>query len=290
MNLLHLRYFQVVASTQNITKAADQLYISQPALSKTIHQLEEELDISLFDRNGKNISLNSFGKLYLSYINEGLALIDQGKTALQELNKGSENSLSLYTPVGSLLLPNLVKVLKQKFPEIQITLIQHSEKNIHNVCYDLAITTNPSEADVALPLLTESLHLAIPTNHPLSERNIVTLADLNGQNFIGLTKHTPLRKTIDTYLEKHDVKCHYIFESDDPATVRGLIESGLGIGFIPSILWKGLLFNNLKFIKVAAEPLQRSIYLCWNKQIELTFFQKLLIEEFQAFYSNLQRE
>lgn len=83
MNINQLKYFVVVANQESITKASNILYVSQPAVSKTIKQLEDELDTKLFDRTGRTLKLNRAGKLFYSYVNDSLEELDRGINAVK---------------------------------------------------------------------------------------------------------------------------------------------------------------------------------------------------------------
>ncbi|MGX7419115.1 LysR family transcriptional regulator [Carnobacterium gallinarum] len=287
MNLLQLTYFQTAANFENMTKAAAALFISQPALSKAIAQLEAELDVKLFDRQGRTIQLNKFGYVFLSYLNESLNSLEQGKQAILELKQQETNSISLYMPVGSPALPNLVQIFKQNHPEVRLNLMQHNHDGLLN--YDFAITTEPQPNDEKLFLLSEEFYLGVPINHHLSAKKIIQLKELTNEEFIGLTTAKALRRTVDTYFKENEFKGHYIYESDDPATVRGLIEAGLGIGIIPSILWQTLHTDKIRLLHFSETPPHRTIYLCWPKELEMTGINRIIINEIKSFFSGLER-
>ena len=88
MELSHLKYFQLTAELQHITRAAEQLYISQPALSKTISKLENELDVKLFDREGKNVFLNDYGKSVLFHANKIFSELDEMQREISDMKNG----------------------------------------------------------------------------------------------------------------------------------------------------------------------------------------------------------
>ena len=105
MELMQLRYFVTVAQLQHLTRAAEQLRISQPALSKAISRLEEELGTELFDRSTNRIALNSSGRLYLQYVSQALSMLDSGETALQCQAGVVSGSVSIMTSCSGILQP-----------------------------------------------------------------------------------------------------------------------------------------------------------------------------------------
>ncbi len=95
MELTLLYYFKTVAEIENITKAAEQLYISQPALSKAIAKLEKSLDVTLFDRRKGRISLSAMGRVYYDYVSSAFQVLEQGEKRLQELMARSDDTVCL---------------------------------------------------------------------------------------------------------------------------------------------------------------------------------------------------
>ena len=95
MNFLQLKYFQLLAQVQHVSKTAEMLYISQPSLSSTIKKLEEELDCSLFERSGRNIKLSKYGSIYLDYVNNAFNSLEQGKLKVRRMKNRDESNIVL---------------------------------------------------------------------------------------------------------------------------------------------------------------------------------------------------
>lgn len=263
MDLLQLRYFQVTAKHENITHAANELLISQPALSKMIRNLETELGMQLFDRKGKNIFLNSYGKNFLKWVSLSLRALEQGVTEIKEMKDGQMETITLHVTVGSMLLPKLVQQFRAKFPKTRFNLTQHSIHSKKGLSYDFAITSEHIAEHDHIVLLEEEILLGVPISHPLSHLDSVSLKDLEKEKFISLTSEKPLGKTTNRFFAQTDYDPDIIFESDDPATVRGLIQEGLGVSFIPSILWKNVVTGQIKLLHISEPQCKRTIFLCW---------------------------
>ena len=108
MELLQLLYFQVVAQEEHITRAANTLHVSQPALSKTIKRLEDELGVPLFTRVGKTIRLNAKGEIFLRYVTTALSALSDGKNTLTSLNSTSFPDITINLEAGA---DSLVKLI-----------------------------------------------------------------------------------------------------------------------------------------------------------------------------------
>jgi DNA-binding transcriptional LysR family regulator len=130
LNLLQLQYFQTVARLEHMTKAAQELNVSQPSLSNTMSRLEESLGVPLFVRQGRQIRLTTFGRQFLQRVNLAFFELEKGKREMEEMAGGEKGIISF-----AVTLPNALPVLLKEFLEIhpQAKLIQNqafSEKEI----------------------------------------------------------------------------------------------------------------------------------------------------------------
>ena len=107
MNLQQLEYFKIIAETKNFTTASDILSVTQPALSKAISKLEEELDVKLFQREGRNIKITEFGDVFLKYAKGALSEVEKGKLKLKEMKNKSDMIISISSTacIGATFIP-----------------------------------------------------------------------------------------------------------------------------------------------------------------------------------------
>lgn len=110
MNLQQLEYFKIIAETKNFTTASDILSVTQPALSKAISKLEEELDVKLFQREGRNIKITEFGDVFLKYAKGALSEVEKGKLKLKEMKNNSDMIISISSTacIGATFIPFLI--------------------------------------------------------------------------------------------------------------------------------------------------------------------------------------
>lgn len=290
MDLLQLRYFQVTSKHENITRAANELLISQPALSKMIHNLETELGMQLFNREGKHIFLNDYGKKFLKRVNQAMNALEQGISEIKEMKNEKIEIITLYVTVGSMLLPKLVQQFRAQFSNIRFNLTQHPILSKKGFAYDFAITSEQIEENDHIVLLEEEILLGVPLSHPLSSLDSISLKDLEKEKFISLTNGQPLRKTTDRFFAQTNYYPDIIFESDDPATVRGLIQSGLGISFIPSVLWRNVVTEQIKLLHICEPQCKRTIYLSWPTRQSLTEVEHLFSDFTILFFLQQKRD
>ncbi|MDV7720014.1 LysR family transcriptional regulator [Pediococcus ethanolidurans] len=258
MNLTHLRYFSVVASQQSITKAAELLFVSQSAVSKTIKQLESELNVKLFDRIGRTIKLNRAGKLFYSYVSDSLNLLDRGVSAVSGGIQTSEQPISILFEVGSTLIPQIVNRIQQNLPNVSLNIAQHVQMDTDLEQYDFIVTTRKIPEYFVAPVISEEIFVGWKSDYP---NDTVQASTLTNVQFIGLGTHNQLRKTIDTYFQEQQLPIKFKYETDDPATVRGLIDEGVGVGFIPAVTWQTV-GKALHLARLTPHTMRRTIYLC----------------------------
>ncbi|MCT9856626.1 LysR family transcriptional regulator [Priestia megaterium] len=296
LELLQLKYFQVVARLEHISKAAEELYVSQPALSKTISQLEKELGIRLFDRNGKYIKLNRYGKAFCAKVELALKTLKDAKHELKDMSNDPCEEIRLVVLASSHLLPELLSRFREQYPQVRFRLMQHLTNSNSQPDFDLCISAFPltTRQIEHTPLLRESILLAVPLDHPLAKQSRVKLNELKNEKFIVLKKGKELRKITDVICKEQNFVPQITFESDDPATVRGLIRAKQGIGFIPEVTWGGSTGKDVKLLKIEEGTFERTIFLAWNNGGYVTdlqqIFRQFVIDYFKHLPSGMPHE
>lgn len=260
MNLTTLKYFISVASLGSITEAAQEAYVSQSAVSKTIKQLEEEIGVKLFDREGRTIKLNQQGKLFYSYVSDSLNLLDRGIKAVQGSKNIDQSPLNVLFTVASPLISKIILCMQEVLPNISLNIHQKNSFAKDLEQFDFIISTAKIPNFNSIPITTEELLIGAKKGI-LPNKDFIELKDFEKYIFVGLDKETELQQTIDQFLMAHKIKLNYQYQSDEPATVRQLIASGIGIGFIPAISWQDFETQNITKAHIYPEAPQRTIYL-----------------------------
>ncbi|MFD1465403.1 LysR family transcriptional regulator [Lapidilactobacillus mulanensis] len=266
MNLSQLKGFALAAQTESITQAARLAFISQPAMSKLIQQLEEELGVTLFDRVGRTIKLSQNGQLFLSYVSTALDELQQGIDAVTSKAKHPTQPIRLLIEVASSFIPEMVRRIQSQFPETPVQLTQRIATISEPHQFDFTISTRePLKEDIAIPLINEEIFVGsagVQINSPY-----INPTDLKDMPVIGMGLHSPLRDTIDNYFAQYGITLNYQYEADDPATLRELLLSNAGIGFIPATTWQST-GKKMHLARLIPNPPFRTIYLTENKATE----------------------
>ncbi|HHY73392.1 MAG TPA: LysR family transcriptional regulator [Bacillus bacterium] len=238
-----INYFQTVAKTQHITRAAEQLSISQPALSRSIAKLEDELGVKLFDRKGRNIYLNRYGKMFLKRVEQSIEQIEIGRQEIMDEVHPNHGTISLaFLPSqGISFVPDMLSAYRGMYPNVKFLLHQASNeeilKQVKSRKVDLALLMLLQDEQEILwqPLLTEQLFLIVSVNHWLADYNKVDLKMIKDEPFISFKKGYGLQTIIQNFCLKAGLTPDIVFEGEDIGTVSGLVGAQLGVSLVPDV-------------------------------------------------------
>ncbi len=267
MDITQLRHFKVLAETENMTRASSELHIAQPALSRTLRNLEQSFSLKFFDREGKRIYLNENGKILLKHINVVLREINDAEIELKEQRKSVDSSVNLLVHAGSKFLPELITGFKKLHPDITLNIIQQSYGEISDGKFDIGIysSMNPADDEKSETLMVEEIGLAMPISNPLSQLDILNLSEVSNEQFLGLSKGSGLRTIVDEYCKIAGFEPNIVLESDSPSIIYDLIEEGLGVALVPMISWHNICESPaVKFVKIENPHCKRYINMTWH--------------------------
>ncbi|MGN0164631.1 MAG: LysR family transcriptional regulator [Lachnospiraceae bacterium] len=262
MDLLQLKYFKRVTEFESITKAADSLSVAQPAVSKMIKQLEEELHGPLFDRVGRNIRLNDRGRLLLAYTTEILNNIDRIYDSLQSGSSAKEKIYFSVT-VCSSLIPKILSEFSRLHPDYQIVINTSGTRNPVDI--ELFQSLNEYNEENIHTILKEEIVLAVPREHPLSDLDSINLHEIQNYTLIGLKPERSYMKLMEPFFKIAGVTPDMSLEIDNPETLRKLINIGYGLSFVPRKTWIDTDTEHVKFISINSPNCYRLINLKWKE-------------------------
>ena len=275
MELLQLRYFLVAARYEHMTKAADALKIAQPALSQSIKRLEQELGVSLFDREKRGIRLNETGRFLERQLIPLLEALDELPSAVQEKASQQLHTIHLNILAASRLVTDCIIEYKALHPEVSFRRHQKLDAEQEDLCISTIFPGETMPENSRL-ILKESFFLAVPANSPYAGRDYVLLKEMKEEGFISLSDNRPMRRICDRFCMNSGFTPHTVGESDNPETVRNLIAAGLGVGFWPEYSW-GLLSNdNVALLPIHNPICERDIILT----IRPTNVNKAVLQDF----------
>jgi DNA-binding transcriptional LysR family regulator len=290
MDLLQLRYFQVVARLENVTRAAKELHIAQPSLSKTIARLEESVGVPLFERQGRRIRLNQFGKTFLKRVERSLNELEEGQRELADL-AGLERGSVTVGATTARLLPKLFRDYLAHHPDVKFKLFQVTkqleiQERLMNGEIDLCISSLPiDQLEIHCePLIIEEIFLAVPPKHRFAGLKSIQLKEVADEPFIHSTTECGLREITNDFCQHAGFTPNIAFESATPEVICSLVKAGFGIAFIPEYWWEGNYTDSLVKLHIENPTCQRTIWLSWVKERYMSVaardFSKFVIEWF----------
>lgn len=238
MEYKQITNFLKVAEYNNFSKAAEELYVSQPALSQSITKLETELGAKLFERKGKRIELNELGAKILAQAEQIVRCVNIMQQYVEEYNEKNNDSITIVVKAGSPIIFQLVNEYHELHPEISINILLH-DKSQRKETKDIIIDTSLDECveDTGISIVKEKLVAALPSNHPLAKKEYINMAEMANELFVALNNSYDLRSILDYWCNQAGFSQKISMESDDATVVRNLIKAGKGISIIPSISW-----------------------------------------------------
>ena len=278
------RVFYTVAKHKHMTKASEELHISQPAISQSIKKLEDQLGGTLFLRSNKGMELTEEGKMFYDYVKGALELINNAEhefTSFKDLDKG-EIKIGASTTLTKLVLMDVLKGFHKDYPNININITNDLTSNLINdlklgkLDFVIFNESNVKETNLNLEKIKE-LKQGFIYNSDFFNDNVKTFDDLNKLPLILQKEESNSRKLLDHIALLNNVKLIPKLEVVSQELITEFTNIGLGVGFSIIDLAKRN-FSNLKELDINKKIPNINIYLATNKNVSLTFASKMFIK------------
>jgi len=289
-NYEHYKIFCKIVECKSISKAASCLYVSQPAVSFAIKQLETSLGVKLFFRTQRGVTLTAEGAMLYSYVKQGCALINVGEEKLKDLGELRAGEISIGASDMTLrffLLP-LIERFHKNFPQVKIKItnaptpetLQHLKEGL----IDFGAVSEPADRSSASFKFkgvksVRDILVAGDKFKELAKKPEVPVTELPGYSFIMLEKATSTRQYIDNYFKRNNIEINPEIELATSELVVEFIRRGIGIGFIlEDFVTEDIKNGTLHKVNLAPELPPREFYIVTHAHIPLTSAAKKLIE------------
>lgn len=277
MNLKQLQYFVKLAETEHYRKAAEALYITEPSLNRAIRDMEKELGIQLFEKQGRNIYLNKYGRLFLAYVQRSLQELNRGIDLMKAYTRPDQGKIILgfiYT-MGYTLVPEMITQFQGIDGNERITFDFHQGtttsliKELKEEKIDAALCSSvENEPDVLFyPVAEEELIVAVPKGHRLSNRGSVSLKELEPYPIIAFDKSSGLYQMIHKFLVQSDAHLKVACHVEEDNAMAGFVAAGYGVAIMPDFYT--LPYYNLDRIPISDPVEKRYLYLALLRQSQL---------------------
>jgi DNA-binding transcriptional LysR family regulator len=235
--------FRTVAHQLSFRKAAEVLFLTQPAVSLQIKALEEDLGVQLFERAGSRITLTAAGQTLLGYADQVSSLLAQAEQEVAATGGDHAGLLALgaSTTIAQYVLPGLLSDFRREFPRIQLTLISGNTENIVDAVAHqhiaLGLIEGPARSrDVKTePFLVDELVLVVPAAHDWAERASIFCSELSTTPLLMRERGSGTRRVVELALQEHHLKpasLKVVMELDSTEAIKSAVEAGLGVGFV----------------------------------------------------------
>ena len=275
LTLSQLRTFQTVARLNSFSRAADELHLTQPAVSSQIVALENALKVKLFDRLGKTIALTQSGCVVLSCaedLHQRLGEMQRELDDLCELKSGTLN-IGASLLVGVHVLPEMLASFKKKWPLINlvvrvlparqvIDLIVRNELDIGLIGEGVHIS---DERIATKPILEDELVVILPPDHPLADKEAVSIQELGDEAFVLPDRNSASGESLHEGIRAAGIQLYSVLEFGTTGAVKRAVEAGLGISVVSRYaVLREIQDGRLKFARLKDSNLDRQVLLCWH--------------------------
>ncbi len=268
ITLRQLQVFEAAARLGGYTRAAEALYMTQPAVSMQIRQLEEQAGMPLFDQIGKKIHLTDAGRVLLRHAQAILAKVSEAQLELEEMRGVRRGQLDItIASTANYFAPKLIAAFCQRHPEVKVTLDvsnrEHILARLADSEKDLAIMGRPPEESnlVAHPFLENPLVVIAAPNHALAGQRRLGLARVASEPFITREPGSGTRMAAERHFSEHGVAFEAAMEMSSNEAIKQAVQAGLGLGVVSiHTLEMELALDRLAVLDVTGFPLQRYWY------------------------------
>ena len=258
LELRQLRLFIEVAKHKSITKAAENMHISQPALSKSLMALEDELGMKLIIRTNKTSDLTDAGKVVLEYALRMTVLVDEMKTTLIDMTNLSRGQINIGLPpfIGSLFFPRVMAKFHHAFPNIELNITEYGGarvvKSVEEGEFELGVAVLPIDEQQfsVYPIVEEEMRLVVYKDHHLSDRVEVELKELREEEFIFYHEEFALNQIMRNHFIAAGFEPKILFKSSQWDLMTEMVAANLGITILPQSICNRAFNSDLKVIKL----------------------------------------
>ena len=264
-----LRVFRTVADTLSFSKAAEELHLSQPAVTSQIRTLEERLGIALFDRIGRNAKLTPAGTTLLKYVRQIETLTNEAVTALAPygVQEGTELHIGASHTIAVYLLPKLLPHILREWPKLRIHVVSGSTTEVLTCLANHQVAIGLIESPAHRPdfkietFLEDELCLILPPAHRWAKKTRLRAAEIVQEPIMLREPGSGMRHFVEEYLERNGVLSHQLHTNVDMNSTEAIltaVEAGLGIGFVPAaVLEKALQVKSVVVVPLENGPIKR---------------------------------
>ncbi|WP_057740198.1 LysR family transcriptional regulator [Limosilactobacillus secaliphilus] len=260
MNLSQLKYFVEVSKSLNISATARKLHVSQPAISRSLRELEAELGVKLLTQQGRKLILTSQGSFFYSAAEQFLTQLLDASDNVQKIQPANDNQITIKMQQTTPLLVPFIRLIKDQLPGIVIHIIQSDLKNGEQH-FDFQLVPAPVANQANDLLIEEEVCLAVCKG--TYRKSSIAQRELNDLPLLQLDE-SPFAEMVKSYLNAQGIHPHYLLRSGDRSLLLHLVEEGYGGCLVPKLSWGSLIdHHKVDLLRIGTRGFQRHIYLSY---------------------------
>ncbi|RTE10017.1 LysR family transcriptional regulator [Paenibacillus whitsoniae] len=293
MEIRQMRYFLEVAKREHVTEAANALHVAQSSVSRQLFNLESELGVDLFIREGRRVKLTPIGRVFLARVEQVLKMINEAEIEVKEYLEPEKGVVRIAFPISlaAHVLPTAIYAFRKKYPEAKFQMRQASYRDlidgVINGEFNLAMIAPlpPDERKIKQKLLfTENIVALLPQHHPLAGRTSIQLQELKEDSFVTLPEGTIFREIVLNACKALGISPHIAFEGDDIDALKGLVSAGLGVALMPEVTLVDNIPHSTVKIPIVDPAVTRTIGIICPTQRKLLPTEQLFFQFLSGFY------
>lgn len=297
MELRQIKYFIEVAKREHVTEAANALHVAQSAVSRQISNLEEELGVDLFIREGRTVRLTKIGRIFLEHMERAIHVIEDAERVVEEYRDPEKGTIHIgfAASLASYILPTAISYFRREHPNVQFVLNE-------GLYYDLVEDVIRGEINMALlgplpqeqkkiksyVLFTEKIVALLHQNHPLASRSKIKLNELRDEQFILYPKGFVLHDVIVEGCLQTGFQPEVAFEGRDLDAIKGLVSAGLGVTLLPEVTLIDNLPRSTVKVEIVDPNLHRNVGVIIPAERELLPTEKVFFNFIRQFFQRLE--
>lgn len=296
METRQIQYFLEVAKREHVTEAAYALHVAQSSVSRQIFNLEDELGVELFIREGRSVQLTPLGRIFYERMKQVWNMMEDAKREVEEYLNPEKGTVRIAFPISMAAhtLPSIIYAFRNRYPEAKFhmsnALYSDLIDGVVNGEYNLAMIApmpnqekeNKIKGDI---LFTENIVALIPLHHPLSDRESIRLRDLKNDSFCVLPEGFIFREQVVQACHDAGFTPKIAFEGKDIDALKGLVSAGLGVALMPEMTLVDNTPRSTVMIPLSDTSVTRTVGVIYPTQRKLlpteALFYDFLLETFE---------
>ncbi|WEA46026.1 LysR family transcriptional regulator [Priestia aryabhattai] len=296
MDFRQIRYFMEVATREHVTEAAHSLHVAQSSVSRQIVNLENELEVDLFIREGRRVHLTPVGKIFFERMKHAMNVIDDARREVKEYLDPEKGTIRITFPISlaAYTLPTVIYAFRLRYPEAKFqlkqALYQELIEGVIKGDFNLGLIGPLPFKEKKLQqkvLFTENIVALLPIHHRLAKESSVKLQELVDEPFVLLPEGFVFRDIVVNACQNLGFTPNVAFEGDDIDALKGLVSAGLGVTLMPEVTLVDSLPRSTVKIPLVEPNVTRTVGVITPKERALLPTEKLFYDFLQEFFTRL---